>query len=436
MAKQKRLSKKPGFSADKERGEAATIGAALRNLRNRRGLRQIELATLAEMNPGQISALEHGHRMPSLRTFRRICEALGTTPDDLLRVANGTQATPPPDQSPETDSLLPGLRELFETPEEKLFAPLTRRGIIRTTRLDSYAAPLPSEETITLLERRIFDYLRIETLCGAFRKTSIPLTIPFRTSTDGAEALATAVRSFLGIGDSVILDYVSLLENRGIRVLFLELPRNTESFSFYDRNNNGAFFVVNGNSTPEKQLFRIALELAYLYLFIHNGEKPVFESAEANRRFAKYFAACFLLPRNTILFIANSLGTGRGDWTYPLVLRMKRHFGVSAEAFCYRLLELNQIHETAVTGILASIQSFYETHQNREPGETLPSLLTNSRLADLIERARSIPGAFDEARNIARHAGLPFEENTGRRAQPQFFGFPFEKGSELINTVD
>ncbi|MGN0844626.1 MAG: ImmA/IrrE family metallo-endopeptidase [Kiritimatiellia bacterium] len=431
MAKQKRLSKKPGFTPDGERGEAANIGAALRDLRIRRGLRQIELAALAEMNPGQISVLEHGHRTPSLRTFRRVCEALGTTPDDLLRVAGGSPTTPPPGTSPETDSLLPGLRELFETPEEKLFAPLTRRGILRTTRLDSYAAPLPTEETITLLEQRIFDYLRVETLCGAFRKTSIPLTIPFRTTTDGAESLAAAVRSFLGIGDSVILDSVSLLENRGIRILFLELPHGAESFSFYDRNNSGAFFVVNSNNTPEKQLFRIALELAYLYLFIHNGEKPVFESAEANRRFAKYFAACFLLPRNAILFIANSLGTGRGDWTYPLVLRIKRHFGVSAEAFCYRLLELNQIHESAVTGILASIRGFYETHQNREPGETLPSLLTNSRLADLIERARSIPGAFDEVRTIARHAGLPFAENTDYRSQPQFFGFtPFESDDE------
>ena len=114
------------------------------------------------MKSGQICSLELGRRQPSLRTLRRVCAALGTTPDDLLRIAMRGESPPQnmTDGAGETEALLPGLRELFETPEDKLFAPLSRRGILRTTRQDSYAAPLPSEDTVSEIERRITDYLR------------------------------------------------------------------------------------------------------------------------------------------------------------------------------------------------------------------------------------------------------------------------------------
>lgn len=423
---QKRL--RPPASADVSEpvGEAARIGQALRQLRGRRGLRQKELAQLCGMKSGQICSLELGRRQPSLRTLRRVCAALGTTPDDLLRIAMRGESPPQnmTDGAGETEALLPGLRELFETPEDKLFAPLSRRGILRTTRQDSYAAPLPSEDTVSEIERRITDYLRVEAICGAFRKAAIPLSFPFQPDADGAEALADSVRRFLGLGDSIVLDYVSVLENRGIRILFLPLPGGNESLSFYEREHESAFLIINDALTPEKQLFRLAIELAYLFLFTRNNGKPVHESAETNRRFAKYFAACFLLPRAAVLFAAASLGAGRNDWTFPLVLRVKRHFGVSAEAFCYRLLELGQISDATANGILGAIHGYYETHQKREPGETLPALLANGRLADLVERARGIPGAFDEARTIARHAGIPFEEPAAPAPRLPFFGYP------------
>ena len=405
---QPRLKKTPPAPAAAgeplEARDARLVGDAVRALRERRGLLQNELAALAGLPASQISAVEHGRRQPSLRTLRRLCAALGATLADLLRAATGHEAPPDPAAAP--DAFLPGLQDLFSSPEDALFAPLARRGVVRTTRADSVSAPLPSQETVEALERRILDYLRLETICGAFPRASIPLSLPFRQDAEGAEQLAGDVRKMLGLGDSIVLDYVSVLESHGVRVLFLALPRGLESLSFYAAGSGSAIVVLSEATTPEKQLFRLALELAWLYLFTRNGNRPVPESGEANRHFAKLFAACFLLPRAAVLGAAASLGAGRGDWSLPLLLRVKRRFGTSAEAFAYRLFELGLLSETGLSGLLEAIRAHYETHQNREPGEALPPLARDGRLGDLIERARTVPGAHDEVRAIARRAGV------------------------------
>ncbi len=390
-----------------EEEEARRVGEAVRSMRERRGLMQAELAALAGIPAPQVSAVENGRRQPSLRTLRRLCAALGATLEDLLRAATGREAAPDPATAPE--AVLPGLQELFLSPEDALFAPLARRGVVRTTRADSVSAPLPSQEAVETIERRILDYLRLETLCGAFARASVPLSLPFQQDAEGAEQLAERVRKMLGLGDSIVLDYVSVLESHGVRVLFVPLPRGLESLSFFATGSGSAVIAISESITTEKQLFRLALELAYLYLFTRNGNRPVPEAAEANRRFAKLFAACFLLPRTAVLAAAASLGAGRGDWTLPLLLRVKRRFGTSAEAFAYRLFELGLLSDEALTGMLAAIRGHYETHQFREPGEALPPLARNGRLGDLLERARSVRGAYDEARAIARRAGVPFD---------------------------
>ena len=386
-----------------EEEEARRIGEAVRALRERRGLQQVELSALSGLSAPQVSAIERGRRPPSLRTLRRVCEALGASVDDLLRSAVG-RAAPAADASA---GMLPGMQDLFRSPEDALFAPLAARGIVRTTRADTLSTPLPSQETVEAVERRILDYRRLETLCGAFAGASVPLSLPFQLDAEGAEQLADRVRKLLGLGDSIVLDYVSVLEAHGVRVLFLPLGRGVESLSFFDAGSGSAFLVLSEETTTEKQLFRMALELAWLYLFTRGGSSaPVPESAEANRRFAKLFAACFLLPRGAVLAAAASLGAGRGAWSWPLVLRVKRRFGTSAEAFAYRLFELGLLTETTLTGILGAIRSHYAAHQNREPGEALPPLARDGRLGDLLERARTVPGAHDEVLAIARRAGV------------------------------
>ena len=75
-----------------EEEEARRIGEAVRALRERRGLQQVELSALSGLSAPQVSAIERGRRPPSLRTLRRVCEALGASVDDLLRAAVGRAA--------------------------------------------------------------------------------------------------------------------------------------------------------------------------------------------------------------------------------------------------------------------------------------------------------------------------------------------------------
>ena len=341
------------------------FGAALRAIRESRGLRQQELAELAGVTAPQLSSFESGARLPAVRTLRRLAAALDTSIDSLFD-GSASAAAPPHPATPAEAGVLPGMQDLFRTPEEALFAPLAAEGVHRTTRRDAYAGRLPAEDDVRRLERRIS----------------------------------------LGLGASIVHDYVSILENHGVRVVFLPLAEGVESLSFHDAPTDSAFLAIDDSRTAEKQLFRMAVELAWLYLYARNGRRAVPEAAEANRRFANLFAACFLLPRAAVLASAASLGAGRGDWTYRLVLRVKRHFGVSAEAFAYRLLELGLLSDEELAGILGEIRRHYAAHRNREPGEALPPLVRNGRLADLVERARSIPGASDEAAAIARRAGI------------------------------
>lgn len=61
------------------------IGERIRNLRNRNGLTQQELADRTELTKGFISQLERGQVSPSVVTLFDLIECLGTTPAEFFR---------------------------------------------------------------------------------------------------------------------------------------------------------------------------------------------------------------------------------------------------------------------------------------------------------------------------------------------------------------
>ena len=61
------------------------IGEKIRDLRNRNGLTQQELADRAELTKGYISQLERGQVAPSVVTLLDLIECLGTTPSEFFR---------------------------------------------------------------------------------------------------------------------------------------------------------------------------------------------------------------------------------------------------------------------------------------------------------------------------------------------------------------
>ena len=61
------------------------FGQALRSLRTRRKWSQTDLALRADVDRNYISLIELGRNSPSIRMVYRLCDALNTSPADLLK---------------------------------------------------------------------------------------------------------------------------------------------------------------------------------------------------------------------------------------------------------------------------------------------------------------------------------------------------------------
>ena len=61
------------------------FGQALRSLRTRRKWSQTDLALRADVDRNYISLIELGRNSPSVRLLVRLCDALNTSPADLLK---------------------------------------------------------------------------------------------------------------------------------------------------------------------------------------------------------------------------------------------------------------------------------------------------------------------------------------------------------------
>jgi len=60
------------------------MNANVRRLRELRALSQRDLAALAKLSVTTINRIETGQRKPMPRTVRKLAEALGVTPEELL----------------------------------------------------------------------------------------------------------------------------------------------------------------------------------------------------------------------------------------------------------------------------------------------------------------------------------------------------------------
>lgn len=167
-----------------------------------------------------------------------------------------------------------------------------------------------------------------------------------------AEA-AAAARTRRGIGnDAPIPDLLKVIEDSGIPVFIIPLDGIDGAFQIPDEQ---PYIAVNSALAPVRQRFTLAHELGHFELG-HDAQvdikidhgSSVREEVEANE-----FAAAFLMPRAAVdTWIA---GRGEIDGLEPLV-RMSSAFGMSAEAACYRLDNLNRLPAGAKRDLLRGIR--------------------------------------------------------------------------------
>ena len=90
----RRIVREPSVSRDRA---AVAFGSALRFVRAERGVSQMNLAVLSDLDPSYVSLLERGHRVPSFIVVIRLADALEMSPvrlfaEGVVRVSETSNA--------------------------------------------------------------------------------------------------------------------------------------------------------------------------------------------------------------------------------------------------------------------------------------------------------------------------------------------------------
>ena len=342
------------------------IGENIRYLRRERGWTLAGLAAKAGMSEVPLGRIERGVNAPSASAIYGLSKALNVSVDTLFA---------------EEHEFL----RLHRFEDEK------KPFLIAANPEDTFTPQLKSMAQ-DIIER----FQALEDICVAQKHAKIPLFIPFEANYQGMENLSLNVRRYMGVEHGIVFDYFELFENHGFRVITVPMPKDIDGFSYYDPPNQNAFFFINTKKNPEKQLFRLAYELGSILImtaaiqknetFVEtsNNPKSSGEKPFTAHRAARRFAATFLMPSGAVIDTVRQLGIRKKQWSYELLLRIKHRFGVSAEAFLYRLDELDLIDPSLVQPLKAKIHKYYGKTDFGEPDLSRRLLTPNGRLWDLV----------------------------------------------------
>lgn len=215
---------------------------------------------------------------------------------------------------------------------------------------------------------------------------------PFRfqevSSPEQAEALADKVRSVWTLGINPIPDVTELLEEKGLKVMVLDLPPNVSGLTcMVSRDNSRCVpvIVVNRTHSLERRRFTLLHELAHRILSVPGDEKGTEKAA--NR-----FAGALLMNRQHLVGL---LGGARHSFGAREILTLKKIYRVSAAAMWYRICQIGYV-----------TQSQYEygcrTFARGWRGKLEPEELEDSRLRGTLE----LPTSLERTCHAALAEGL------------------------------
>jgi Zn-dependent peptidase ImmA (M78 family) len=335
------------------------------------------------MNPVPLGRIERGVNAPSASVIYRLSKSLNVSVDTLF--AEGEQ----------------DFRALqHDSARDPFLVPLDTPGQALSPRIKAMAHDI------------IAAFWALEDICDAVKRAGIPLLVPFEPTGRGMEVLSETVRRFVGIEHGVVFDYFELFENQGLRVIVVPMPKTMDSFSYYDPLYQNAFFFLNARINPERQLFRMAYEFGKVLLLTYemnrgealfdpeDDDSPDGEEPFTAHRAARRFAATFLVPANALRDTVKQLGIQKKRWSYELLLRIKHRFGISAEAFLYRLDELDLIDPALVAPLQKQIHEYYGKTAFGEPDFSRRLLTPNGRLWDLVLTGKAIESGREEVIEI------------------------------------
>ncbi len=374
---------------------AKDVGARIRQIRRRQNITQVELARRLGMRPGPVNCIETGKHLPSAKVLHKLSVILSVPVDTFFSFGYTDNET-----TSVQDQHIPYVVKSETLPQygipESIRKLYPHAIIIRN---NNEIMQNITDDTINMLSNLTNAILALEDICHVQKYAELPLFIPFNFTEDGLEALATHIRQFMGINNSIIYDYIEILENAGLRIVFCTLPEKQESISCYDEGNSNVFIFVDTNMNIERQLFRLFYELGRIYLYTmdkyggSNNIRQYYMRRDKEltiHRAARLFAALFILPAEAVRTSVTQLGITPEQWTWDIIMRMKHRFGVSAETLVYRLAELKLMTEALENKFRRQLHAYYNKTDYSEPDKSQRTLNKNGRIGDLLLLAKDI----------------------------------------------
>jgi len=180
-----------------------------------------------------------------------------------------------------------------------------------------------------------------------------------------AEFLATELRKEWRLGIDPIPNMTELLEERGIKVLLIELPDNVSGLTCSVRQSQDharlSVIVVNAMHSLERRRLTLAHELGHR---VFDPDSPV-----NHEKAATEFAGAFLVTRE---HLEGRLGLRRNALSYDELVQLKRQYGVSAVALLVRLNRYGIIDDQTLA---YAFQTFARRWRVEEPEPIEPAEL-------------------------------------------------------------
>jgi Zn-dependent peptidase ImmA (M78 family)/DNA-binding XRE family transcriptional regulator len=190
-------------------------------------------------------------------------------------------------------------------------------------------------------------------------KNDLPRERAVVGSLEEVEALADGLRETWELGNDPIRSMTNLLEDRGIKVIAVDIPKKlsglTGDVQRPGGKSNVPIIVVSTQFTIERRRFTLAHELAHRII---GGTKGDLKLEKAMDR----FAAAFLIPRKHLL--NEVVGARDGLPPYSEVVRLKHFYGVAAAAILMRLKDIGVLSESSVS---YAFQTYARQWRTSEP---------------------------------------------------------------------
>lgn len=294
------------------------IGNRLKRARESSGLslRELEARIQAQVSAQAIGKYERNEMMPGSAVLLALARSLGVSPDYLLS---------------EREIELAGV--------------------------DFRKAPQASSKEERAVEASVLEqverYLELEELMPHVNNEWAP---PEGDSFDiacieDAEQAAESLRRLWNIGIDPIPLMAELLEERGVKVISLDLPENVSgSKAFVQRPgcNDVPVIVVNQRHNGERQRFTLAHELAHLVLRFASLSDVDQEKA------ADRFAGAFLMAKE---MVKRLLGEHRTSISIGELAELKKIFKVSIASLVVRCAQLQILSKAAYGRLFGQIKA-------------------------------------------------------------------------------